>query len=495
MVIGAGGTGVITVENGGSLLALAATTLGEKAGSSGTATLDASAWAAGLLTVGQAGKGSFTVRDGGVLTTTSTVIGAGGTLVASGTFLGGPGTVTATNIAMTGGTLDVTTGGIVVVSTSAASGPAGAMLVDTSSQFSGLGTLNGNIVLNNLGVVLATGVAPGPLALDVTGNITGSGTLEPLMTLDLNGAVAPGVQIVFHDPTLLEPGLLILEDPTAEDGNISGFAAGNTIQIPGGSFTTTLFTQGTLGNPGTLTLSGGTDAPLLLAVTGGYANTDFLATSDSSGTTVTLVTCFVTGTRIATSEGEVSVERLEAGMCVRTKFAGLTPVKWIGYRNVNCRRHPYPGKVWPVRVRGGAFGPGMPERDLWLSPDHALFVNDVLIPVKLLINRTSIAQIPRDEVTYYHVEVARHDVLLAEGLMVESYLDTGDRGRFANGGKIRALHPDFSARAWEMSGCAELVQTGPILAAVRRDLAERVGEADRDPVAHERINRQALPFP
>jgi hypothetical protein len=114
-----------------------------------------------------------------------------------------------------------------------------------------------------------------------------------------------------------------------------------------------------------------------------------------------------------------------------------------------------------------------------------LFVNDVLIPVKLLINRTSIAQIPRDEVTYYHVEVARHDVLLAEGLMVESYLDTGDRGRFANGGKIRALHPDFSARAWEMAGCAELVQAGPILAAVRRNLAERVGEADRDPVAHE----------
>jgi T5SS/PEP-CTERM-associated repeat protein len=485
MVIGTDGMGDLTVQNSGTVVSLLTSVLGQNAGSSGTVTLDDSTWTAGPLTIGQDGKGSVTVQDGGVLTTTSTVIGAGGTLIASGTLPGSPGTVTATGIAMSGGTLDVTTGGIVVVSTSATSGPAGAMLVDTSNQFSGLGTLNGNVVLNNLGVVLASGVAPGVLALNVTGDISGSGTLEPLMTLDLNGAVAPSVQIVFHDPTLLEPGLLILEDPTAEDGTISGFAEGNTIQIPGGSFTTTLFTQGTLGNPGTLTLSGGTDAPLSLAVTGGYASTDFLATSDSSGTTVTLVTCFVTGTRIATSEGEVSVERLEAGMRVRTKFAGLTPVKWIGHRNVDCRRHPYPDKIWPVRVRGGAFGPGMPERDLWLSPDHALFVNDVLIPVKLLINRTSIAQIPRDEVTYYHVEVARHDVLLAEGLMVESYLDTGDRGRFANGGPIRALHPDFSARAWEMAGCAELVQAGPILAAVRRNLAERVGEADRDPVAHE----------
>jgi hypothetical protein len=119
----------------------------------------------------------------------------------------------------------------------------------------------------------------------------------------------------------------------------------------------------------------------------------------------------------------------------------------------------------------------LPERDLWLSPDHAVFVNGVLIPVKLLINRTSIAQVRRDEVTYFHVEVQRHDVLLAEGLTVESYLDTGDRGRFANGGPVTTLHPDFSARAWEMSGCAELVQSGPVLDAVRQRLAERLEDS------------------
>ena len=493
--IGAGGTGVITMENGGSLVALAATVLGEKVGSSGTATLDDSAWSAGSLTIGQDGIGSVAVRDGGVLTTTNMVIGAGGTLVASAALLTSPGTVTATGISMMGGTLDVTTGGIVVISGSTAtSGPTGAVLVDGAAFFD-LGTLNGNVVLNNQGTLLATGAVPGVPALALTGNITGSGTVEPLMTLDLNGAVAPGVAIVFTGPTLNEPGVLVLEDPTAEDGTISGFAEGNTILIPGGSFTTALFTQGDLVNPGTLILSGGTDAPLLLPVTGGYASTDFLATSDSSGTTVTLVPCFVTGTRIATSEGEVSVERLEAGMRVRTKFAGLTPVKWVGHRNVDCRRHPDPGKVWPVRVRAGAFGPGMPERDLWLSPDHAVFVNEVLIPVKCLINRTSIAQMPRDEVTYYHVEVARHDVLLAEGLTVESYLDTGDRGRFANCGSGTLLHPDFSARAWEMAGCAELVQAGPIPRAVRRHLARRASQHERARVPAAGVNGKIIAAP
>jgi len=51
-----------------------------------------------------------------------------------------------------------------------------------------------------------------------------------------------------------------------------------------------------------------------------------------------------------------------------------------------------------------------------------------------------------DEVTYYHVELDDHDLLLAEGLPVESYLDTGDRSNFENGGGPIALHPDFSTR-------------------------------------------------
>ncbi len=474
MVVGATGTGEITVENSGSLQTFAATVLGQNIGSSGTATLDDSAWSAASVTIGQAGTGSVAVLDGGVLTATSVAIGALGTLAASGALLTSPGTVIATGISMSGGTLDVAHGGVVVISATATTGPTGTMLVDGSSQFVGLGTLNGNVLLNNQGAVLATGVAPGFLALDITGDISGGGTLEPLMTLDLNGSVAPGVQIVFHDPTVLEPGVLILEDPTVEDGTISGFATGNTIEIPDLKFTNAVFTAGTLANPGTLILSGGTETPLSLAVTGGYGINDFLATSDASGTTVTLVPCFVTGTRIATSEGEVSVERLKAGMLVWTTFAGLTPVTWIGQRTIDCRRHPDPPKVWPVRVRSGAFGPGLPERDLWLSPDHAVFANGVLIPVKCLINRTSIAQMPRDEVTYYHVEVACHDVLLAEGLAVESYLDAGDRFRFANDAASAALHSDFPARTWEMTGCAELIQAGPILTAVRRRVADHV---------------------
>ena len=496
LIIGNAGSGAVSVRNGGSLSAVIGSVLGLQPGAHGTATVtgNGSSWFSTSLTVGQNGTGAVTVEDGGVLTTFNTAIGAGGTLDVTSTLLGNAGTVLAINtIAMTGGTLDVSQGGIVVVSSAVSTGPTSTVLIDAGHVFTGLGTLNGDVAVSNQGALLATGVAPGVLALSIKGSISGGGTIEPLMTLDLHGAVAPTVQIVFHAPTLVEPGILILEDAAAEDGTISGFAQGNEIQIPGGSFTHAVFGQGSLSNPGTLVLSGGTASPLSLLVAGNYGATDFLATSDNSGTTVTLVPCFAAGTRISTSEGEVPVERLKSGMHLWTDRDGLLPIRWIGHRHVDCGRHADPRQVWPVRVRAGAFGPGLPRRDLWISPDHAIFVHDVLIPVKHLINRTSIIQVPSAQVTYYHVELPRHAIMLAEGLTVESYLDTGDRHRFANGGAPAPAHPDIPARVWEMEACAELVQSGEKQRAVRLMLDRRA--AGPWPVSATRRPAQGRPSP
>jgi hypothetical protein len=93
------------------------------------------------------------------------------------------------------------------------------------------------------------------------------------------------------------------------------------------------------------------------------------------------------------------------------------------------------------------------------------------VPVKYLANGTSIAQVERAAVTYYHVELAAHDLLLAEGLAVESYLDVGDRSNFENGGGAVALFPNFTGLKWETEGCAPLVVCGPELAAARKVVA------------------------
>ena len=154
--------------------------------------------------------------------------------------------------------------------------------------------------------------------------------------------------------------------------------------------------------------------------------------------------CFAAGTRILTARGQVAVEDLAVGDIVTAGFAGKAPITWIGHRHIDCRRHPNPETVWPIRVSAGAFGEGLPRRDLFLSPDHAVPVDGMLIPIKRLVNHASITRHPVDQVTWYHVELPAHDLLFAEGLAAESYLDTGNRGNFANGGSAIAMHADFA---------------------------------------------------
>jgi hypothetical protein len=154
-------------------------------------------------------------------------------------------------------------------------------------------------------------------------------------------------------------------------------------------------------------------------------------------------------------------------------------VKSIGRRRVDCRRHSNPRAVWPVRVCADSFAAGVPHRDLLLSPDHAVFVDDVFIPIKYLVNGSTIVQIAVDTVTYFHIELPRHDVLLAEGLAAESYLDVGGWPNFGNGGGLVRLCPDFAAitagtaAVWEADGYAPMVISGPQLEAVRERIAAR----------------------
>ena len=201
----------------------------------------------------------------------------------------------------------------------------------------------------------------------------------------------------------------------------------------------------------------------------------------SSGNTIAdnqVFACFAEGTRITTTRGEVAVEDLAEGDLVLTQGGEAQPITWIGTRKVNCRRHNKPEQVRPVRIRAHAFGPEQPSRDLYVSPDHAIFAEGVFIPVKYLINGITIAQLKVASVTYFHIELQSHAAIYAEGLATESYLDTGDRASFANApGNALALHPAFGqARTdvsliWEALAYAPLRVTGAEVAAVRAQVA------------------------
>jgi collagen type I alpha len=99
------------------------------------------------------------------------------------------------------------------------------------------------------------------------------------------------------------------------------------------------------------------------------------------------------------------------------------PVKWVGQRHVDLKRHARPEQVAPVRIRAGAVAEGQPSRDLFVSPEHAIFIDGALIQARALMNGGSIVQERgMDEVTYFHIELESHGAFFADGLAVESYL-------------------------------------------------------------------------
>ncbi|UNC14997.1 Hint domain-containing protein [Acidiphilium multivorum] len=202
--------------------------------------------------------------------------------------------------------------------------------------------------------------------------------------------------------------------------------------------------------------------------------------SESGGYAFTITTgsdinpCFAAGTQIRTPAGETPVESLRAGDTVLTAAGAERRVVWIGRRTLDLSRHPRPELVRPVRIAAGALADGVPARDLVVSPDHALFLDGVLVQAKDLVDGTMIAPDRRiSRVTYFHVELDRHDVLLAEGAPAESFLDTGHRGLFENAGEPITLHPDLMQARREAEGCAPLVTGGDALAAIRARLAAR----------------------
>ncbi len=270
-------------------------------------------------------------------------------------------------------------------------GPSGAISIG-GTNLTGLGTVKGDVDLTG-GTVDATGPAPGALMID--GNIHGTGTIEPLMTLEVNGGIAAGVDIAFSPSIGAQVGDLVLHVPSADLGTITGFDVGNTIDIQGSLYSAAVFTQGATGEAGTLTLSGGTAAPLSLLVFGTYDSNGFVETPGTTDTIVTLIPCFVAGTRIRAERGNIPVENLRTGDRLHVLKGGeAKPLVWLGHRRIDCSRHPGPAQVWPIRISAGAIGPGRPFRDLFLSPDHALYIGGTLVPVRYLLNGCTIATTP-----------------------------------------------------------------------------------------------------
>lgn len=176
-----------------------------------------------------------------------------------------------------------------------------------------------------------------------------------------------------------------------------------------------------------------------------------LGTPGTTDTSSPFVFCFATGTAIATPGGAVAVEELAPGDLVLTADRRSVPVTWIGRQTLVTFFLPEARSL--VRIAAGALGEGMPSRELCLTGDHALLLDGVLVNAGAIVNGTTIARIPRVELparfTVFHVETADHDIILAEGVPAETFMDAKGRERFDNhadyvpppGGARKIEHP------------------------------------------------------
>lgn len=153
--------------------------------------------------------------------------------------------------------------------------------------------------------------------------------------------------------------------------------------------------------------------------------------------------CFLRGTSIRTPSGEREISTLAVGDLVLTYSGEAKPIEWIGRRRLQRDA----GEAWgsafaPIKIARSALADGVPHADLYLSPGHALYLNGLLVTAASLVNGRTIVRCAaedRDVLEYLHLELADHDLILAEGLVTETLVPF-DRSRFDNWSEAEQKH-------------------------------------------------------
>lgn len=142
--------------------------------------------------------------------------------------------------------------------------------------------------------------------------------------------------------------------------------------------------------------------------------------------------CFAGGVQIETRDGARAVEDLAVGDSVRTLDHGYQKIRWIGRRRLDGVELAVNPKLRPICIDAGALGPGLPSRDLRVSPQHRILarskiarrmfgVDEVLIPAKKLLPLEGVhIDTPAEGIEYYHILFDRHEIVFSNGSPTES---------------------------------------------------------------------------
>jgi hypothetical protein len=140
------------------------------------------------------------------------------------------------------------------------------------------------------------------------------------------------------------------------------------------------------------------------------------------------------------------------------------PIKWIGRQRFKKSSECWPKDFEPIRISRFALNERTPHRDLYVSPNHAIYVDGVLIPAKYLVNGRNITQSApegADIIEYLHIELFAHDVIYAEGATAETFVSLCEgRDHFDNFAEYYRLYPNEDETAHPSYPCAPLLWGG-----------------------------------
>ncbi|ARW10056.1 Hint domain-containing protein [Acetobacter ascendens] len=220
------------------------------------------------------------------------------------------------------------------------------------------------------------------------------------------------------------------------------------------------------------------------SLSGAYSVT----TITTDGTYSDTFVCFLKDSLIKTENGSVPVQNIVPGEMISVFINGAEEQKevvWAGTAHVVVNANlPEDQAGYPVRILKDAFAENVPCKDMLITSEHCLFVEGSFVPARMLVNSRSIYyDTTITSYDYYHIETEKHSVIMADGILTESYLDTGNRRNFRQTGKV--IRIGGKQKNWQKDAAAPL--------GVQREFVEPIFQKIEERAKALGINTHAAP--
>ncbi|WP_249201771.1 Hint domain-containing protein, partial [Acetobacter thailandicus] len=366
----------------------------------------------------------------------------------------------------------------------------------TSSSALNGGTVKGNVVFGSNGDVTLQQLtldSNASVTIDSGTNLTLDQSTLPSGTITLNGGTLNNTNALSSSGPLTiafgsTPSTVTLDAYALSNVTFTNVTPEDTINLHNSYGEVSLVDDGT-GIIKVLSKSGQT---LTYLHTGQksdgsyYTASDFTDPATDDNASITggddTVVCFLAGSMIRTPSGLTAVEALETGDDVLVYDNGQPAtqrVTWAGQAHCTVRPELTDDEAgYPVRILKDAIEKGVPFKDLLITAEHCLFFDGKFIPARMLVNGRSVFYDKSiTSYDYYHIETEQHSVIMADGTLTESYLDTGNRRAFTQKSAVISMAKTREL-TWD-DAAAPLGVTRDFVEPVYRKIEARAEKANR----------------